>query len=190
MSIGIDNTTGHNKARAGLPTNSAGTTPEKDYPMTTQLYFDYDQLTSAYEQAAQHDMPQAWRNALERAFDLLLASDGITVEYGPMGDILQARIPSQSEPGRVYEVNGHCQCEAGQRGQPCAHRAAKRLLNIAHEQQSGRRVVNLPAMQRLAADDLLKPEDDRPRHMTAQQWAAEKTARAYAASGIGDLFPD
>jgi hypothetical protein len=45
-------------------------------------------------------------------------------------------------------------------------------------------------MQRLTADDLFKPEDGRPRHMTGQQWTKEVNARAYAASGIGDLFAD
>jgi hypothetical protein len=43
---------------------------------------------------------------------------------------------------------------------------------------------------RRADDDLFKPEDDRPRHMTGEQWTKEVNARAYAASGIGDLFND
>jgi hypothetical protein len=154
------------------------------------VYFEADELTSAYEHAAAHTMPQAWRNALEKAYDLLLASDAIEVQYGGFGNIDLAWIPSQTETGKTYIVNGECSCTAGQRGQPCTHRAAKRLLNIAHEQQAARQVVSLPEMQRLTADDLFKPEDGRPRHMTGQQWAAETTARAYAASGIGDLFAD
>jgi hypothetical protein len=97
---------------------------------------DCDQLTSAYEQASAREMSQAWRNALERAFDLLLASDGITVEYGPMGDIAHAYIPSQSEPGKTHHVNGQCDCKAAQHGLPCAHRAAKRLLTICWEEAS------------------------------------------------------
>jgi hypothetical protein len=88
-----------------------------------------------------------------------------------MGGILLARIPSQSEPGRVYEVNGHCQCEAGQHGRPCAHRAAKRLLSIASEQAAARQVTTLAQAQALEADDLFKAEDETP------EQAAQRVAR-------------
>jgi hypothetical protein len=106
--------------------------------MTSTVYYDYDQLTSAYEQASRHDMPANWHRALDRGYDLLLASDAITVIYGPLGSIDLAYIPSQSEPGKTHHVNGQCDCEAGQHGKPCAHRAAKRLLNIANEQAAQR----------------------------------------------------
>jgi hypothetical protein len=127
-----------------------------------QVYYTADELEAAYEHAAAHEMPQAWRRALDRGYDLLLASDAISVVFGPMGGILLARIPSQSEPGRVYEVNGHCQCEAGQRGQPCAHRAAKRLLSIASEQAAARQVTTPTQARTLVEDDLFKPEDETP----------------------------
>jgi hypothetical protein len=140
------------------------------------VYYEADELQAAFDQAAAHDMPATWRRALEKAYDLLLQSDAITVIYGPMGSIDLAYIPSQSEPGTTHLVNGHCTCQAGQNGKPCAHRAAKRLLNIANEQAAARVVTSLPEMQRLTADDLFKPEDGRPRHMTAEQWAAETTA--------------
>jgi hypothetical protein len=136
-----------------------------------QVYYDYDQLTSAYEHAAAHDMPQAWRNALEKAYDLLLQSDAITVIYGPMGGILMAYIPSQSEPGRTYLVNGTCSCTAGQNGRPCAHRAAKRLLNIASEQAAAKQVTTLAQARTLVEDDLFKPEDETP------EQAAQRVAR-------------
>jgi hypothetical protein len=137
----------------------------------TQVYYNADELEAAYAHASAHDMPQAWRNALERAYDLLLASDEISVQVGPMGGILLARIPSQSEPGRVYEVNGHCQCEAGQHGRPCAHRAAKRLLSIASEQAAARQVRTVEQARTLKADDLFKPEDETP------EQAAQRVAR-------------
>jgi hypothetical protein len=137
----------------------------------TQVYYNADELEAAYAHASRHDMPQAWRNALERAYDLLLASDEISVQVGPMGGIVYARIPSQSEPGRVYEVNGHCQCEAGQHGRPCAHRAAKRLLSIASEQAAAKQVRTLAQAQALDADDLFKPEDETP------EQAAQRVAR-------------
>jgi hypothetical protein len=105
-------------------------------------------------------MPQAWRNALDKGYNLLLQSDAITVISGPLGSIDLAYIPSQSEPGTTYLVNGHCTCQAGQNGKPCAHRAAKRLLNIAN-QQAAARTMAVPAQQAAAApvdDDLFKPE--------------------------------
>jgi hypothetical protein len=141
-----------------------------------------DELQAAYEHASQHDMPQPWRNALDKAYNLLLESGAISVVYGANGSIAHAYIPSQSEPGKTYLVNGdgECQCQAGQHGKPCAHRAAKRLLSIAAKKQAAwAQPVETPAKQAAAQpwnDDLFKPEDGRPRHMTAEQWAAETTA--------------
>jgi hypothetical protein len=95
-----------------------------------------DALDAAYEHASRQDMPQAWRNALNKGYSLLLQSGGITVIYAADGSIAHAHIPSQSEPGTTYLVNGHCTCQAGQHGKPCAHRAAKRLLSIAAKKQA------------------------------------------------------
>jgi hypothetical protein len=135
------------------------------------LYFEADALQAAYAHASRHDMPQAWRNALERAYDLLLASDAISVVFGAMGGLLLAYIPSQSEPGRVYQVNGTCSCTAGQNGRPCAHRAAKRLLSIASEQAAARQVRTVEQARTLEADDLFKAEDETP------EQAAQRVAR-------------
>jgi hypothetical protein len=107
-------------------------------------------------------MPANWRRALDRGYDLLLASDAIRVEVGPMGGIVLAHIPSQSDASTVYQVNGHCQCEAGQHGRPCAHRAAKRLLSIASEQAAAKQVTTLAQARTLEADDLFKAEDETP----------------------------
>jgi hypothetical protein len=112
-------------------------------PAETMYNPERDELEAAYTQAAQHDMPSRWRRALERGYDLLLSSGPIVVQYDPMGDIAHAHIPSQSEAGTMHLVNGQCDCTAGQYGNPCAHRAAKRLLAICHEQQAAR--LNHPA---------------------------------------------
>lgn len=138
----------------------------------TTVYYNADELEAAYEQASQHEMPQVWRNALERAYDLLLASDAIAVEFGPMGDITHAHIPSQSEPGKTHYVNGTCDCTAAQNGKPCAHRAAKRLLNIAHEQTAARTVPQGKTWN----DDLCKPEDET--HEARAQRIARKRSSA------------
>jgi hypothetical protein len=105
--------------------------PVPEEPAETVCTPSLDALEAAYEYASQQDMPQAWRNALNKGYSLLLQSGGITVIYAADGSIAHAHIPSQSEPGTTYLVNGECQCTAGQHGKPCAHRAAKRLLNIA-----------------------------------------------------------
>jgi hypothetical protein len=118
------------------------------------LYFEADDLQAAYEQALQHDMPRAWRNALDKGYDLLMASDAIRVEFNGFGAIALAYIPSQREQGVTYAVNGHCDCEAGQRGKPCAHRAAKRLLSIASEQAAARQVTTLAQARRLTAEEI------------------------------------
>jgi hypothetical protein len=151
-------------------------------------------LEAVYRAAQAREMSEAWRNALERGYDLLLQSDIILVEFDKRGSIHTADIPSQTQQGTVYHVNGSCACTASQHDRPCAHRAAKKLLQRAWEHS---RPNDKPAHKPLPFaqvitehDDLFKPEDGRPRHMTGQQWAAEATARAYAASGIGDLFPD
>jgi hypothetical protein len=94
---------------------------------------DCDQLTRAYVQASAREMSQAWHNALDSAYNLLLASNGVAVEYGSDGSISVAHIPSATEPGRTYTVNGACQCRAYEHERPCWHRAAKRLLAICHE---------------------------------------------------------
>jgi hypothetical protein len=162
--------------------------------MTTLFYSSMESLEAAYRAAQAREMSQAWRNALERGYDLLLQSDIILVEFDEQGRIHTADIPSQTQEDTVYTVNGHCSCQAAQRDRPCAHRAAKKLLQRAWERS---RPNDRPAHKALPFaqvitehDDLFKPEDGRPRHMTAKQWASETTARAYAASGIGDLFPD
>jgi hypothetical protein len=150
------------------------------------LYFEADALQAAYAHASAHDMPQAWRNALERAYDLLLASDEISVQVGPMGGILMAYIPSQSEPGRAYQVNGHCQCEAGQHGRPCAHRAAKRLLSIASEQAAAKQVRTLAQARTLTTNDVTA----RPIIGTHRDGTPMRTTPEQAMREMSELFAD
>jgi hypothetical protein len=82
-----------------------------------------------------------------------------------MGDIVQALIPSQSGAGKTHLVNGQCDCTAGQYGNPCAHRAAKRLLAICHENTTEpapalTRENAFPAWAcRARPDDLFKDEE-------------------------------
>jgi hypothetical protein len=130
--------------------------------MTQTVYYTADELETAYAQASAHEMTQAWRNALDRAYDLLLASGPITVDMDGFGAITLALIPSQRQPGLNYPVNGTCSCTAGQNGRPCAHRAAKRLLSIASEQAAAKQVRTVEQARTLEADDLFKAEDETP----------------------------
>jgi hypothetical protein len=90
------------------------------------------ELDAAYTQASAHDMPQAWRKALDAAYCWLLELDGCAVEYADES-IAVAHIPSATEPGVTYRVNGECQCKAHEHNRPCWHRAARRLLAICCE---------------------------------------------------------
>jgi hypothetical protein len=145
--------------------------PVPEEPAETVCNPSLDALDAAYGQASRHDMSPRWRRALERGYELLRASGPIVVQYGPMGDIAQALIPSQTEAGVMYLVNGQCDCTAAQHGNPCAHRAAKRLLAICHEQQAARLKHSAPAPAltrenafpawacRARPDDLFKDEE-------------------------------
>src|SRR5262249_38347490 len=49
----------------------------------------------------------------------------------------------------TYHVNGHCGCKAGALGQPCKHRAAKRLLEMYNEDKASRDALSsAPADER------------------------------------------
>jgi hypothetical protein len=125
---------------------------------------DCDELASAYEQAGAKPMNDRWRNALEAAYNWLLESDGVAVEYAADGSISVAHIPSATEQGRTYAVNGACACQAAQHNRPCWHRAAKRLLCICHDSAARlelpKRENAFPAWAcRARPDDLFKDED-------------------------------
>lgn len=149
--------------------------------MTTQVYYTADELEAAYTQASAHTMPDRWRNALDRAYDLLLASDAISVEFDGFGAIALAYIPSQRHAGKVHTTNGTCDCEAAQAGQPCTHRAAKRLLNIAHEYRAAHpqqgRTLTLAEVQQMTPAELL----NKPAHPQQQPVPAPS-------AGADDLF--
>jgi hypothetical protein len=164
--------------------SAAGNTGGK--PMTTQVYYEADELQAAYTHASAHEMPQAWRNALERAYDLLLASGPITVDMDGFGAITLALIPSQRQPGLNYPVNGTCSCTAGQNGRPCAHRAAKRLLSIASEQAAARQVRTVEQARTLTTNDVTA----RPIIGTHRDGTPMRVSREQAFAEMDELFAD
>src|SRR5688572_7258245 len=80
-------------------------------------------LAAARTEAAQHT---AWINAINRA---ALNLEACTWAFD--GEIL--RIASASGCGRYTVTVAGCECKAAQKGQPCWHRAAWRLLRKAAE---------------------------------------------------------
>lgn len=74
-------------------------------------------------------------NALRKAVHMNAAALVTRVEYGFY------TVPSATEPGRVYAVQGTaadgsdhlCNCPAGQNGHPCWHSAAVRLRRTQEE---------------------------------------------------------
>jgi hypothetical protein len=67
---------------------------------------------------------KAWISAIDKAYDYLLTSDDVILA----ADDGSALIPSSTGDDVHYAANGDCACKAGQRGKPCWHRAAARLI--------------------------------------------------------------
>lgn len=90
------------------------------------LDFIVDAVDTARQAAA--GSPR-WLRAIDSAYDYLLQQD--VLSYDAAAHAL--RVESASEPGKVYESNGDCQCRAAELGNPCWHRAAARLVRRAFE---------------------------------------------------------
>jgi len=73
-----------------------------------------------------------WVNAVTKAFNQLV--EGVRFERQHDGTFV---FPSRTRSGVAHRVNGVCDCEAtAEQGQPCWHRAAKRLVLLVEKQQS------------------------------------------------------
>lgn len=70
-----------------------------------------------------------WQRAIDAAWDWLLQQDSISYDAATHA----LRVESATRPGRVYEANGSCSCEAFAKGGACWHRAAARLVRRALE---------------------------------------------------------
>ena len=101
------------------------TTPEFTTIRTADLI---DALAEAVDAArVQAGASQRWQNAIDAAWDHLLQAE--TIEYRHSDHALRYR----SESGQSYTANGTCQCTAFEKGQPCKHRAAARIVFRALE---------------------------------------------------------
>ncbi len=65
-----------------------------------------------------------WANAVRRAAEELVTNPYIAMVDDHLLVLSQAT-------QQIYEVNGRCQCAAYVAGQPCKHRAMKRLVELA-----------------------------------------------------------
>jgi hypothetical protein len=91
-----------------------------------QMSVVFDALVAAYDDAAEKTVTDAkWHNAVTSAFDHLLPLDSLDYH----GGVLMVQSASSDD---VYTASPtSCQCPAFQCGNPCWHRAAARLVQIA-----------------------------------------------------------
>ena len=118
--------------RGTLDTTAGETVPmvavDDEVPAPIAMAAVFDALVAAYDDAAEKTVGDAkWHNAVETAFDWLLHQDSLEYANG----VLQ--VPSASSD-TVYHVSpGVCQSDSHRRGNPCWHRAARRLVVEAVE---------------------------------------------------------
>lgn len=92
-----------------------------------------DALCLAHDYAASVVPGGPWLRALDAAWGYILQAD--TLYYDAERHAL--RVESATRPGRFYEANGSCACEAFTRGEGiCWHRAAARLVARALDLQA------------------------------------------------------
>jgi hypothetical protein len=101
---------------------------EINAPIAMALVFDA--LVEAYDDAAEKTVADAkWHNAVTSAFDHLLPLDSLDYANG----VLQVQSATSAT---VYAASPtSCQCTAFKRGNPCWHRAAARLVQLAVEKK-------------------------------------------------------
>jgi hypothetical protein len=82
-----------------------------------------DALVDAYDAALLKTAGDSrWHNAVTTAFDWLLQQDSLDYADGVL------HVPSASSETVYHVGTGVCQCESHKRGNPCWHRAARRLV--------------------------------------------------------------
>lgn len=130
-----------------------------------QIYSVASVISSSIEQCtriadAERDR---WFNALAKASAQLL--EGVRFEQDDTGFVF----PSRTRTGIAHHVNGNCDCEAAEDGQPCWHRAAAKMLQLLLDANQG-------------SD--CKPEA--PRHKPRSQ--SQRISQAQAQADIDELF--
>jgi hypothetical protein len=116
--------------RGTLDTAEGETVPmvavDDDAPAPIAMAGVFDALVAAYDDAAEKTVTDAkWHNAVTSAFDHLLPLDAPDYANG----VLQ--VQSATSDAVYHASSTQCQCHAFTRGNPCWHRAAARLCQIA-----------------------------------------------------------
>jgi len=75
-----------------------------------------------------------WLNGIDSGYSWLLEQDSISF------DVERHELTFTSESGNEYKANGICGCTAFQKGNPCRHRSAARLVRRALETQPFTRI--------------------------------------------------
>lgn len=127
-----------------------------------QIYSVASVISSSIEQCSRiaDTERDRWFNALAKASAQLM--EGVRFEQDANG----FTFPSRSRSGIAHHVNGCCDCEAAEDGQPCWHRAAAKMLQILLDANAG---------------NDSKPET--PRHKPRQ-----RISQAQAQAEIDELF--
>jgi hypothetical protein len=116
--------------RGTLDTTAGETVPmvqvDDEVPAPVAMAVVFEALVAAYDDAAEKTVADAkWHNAVTSAFDHLLPLDALDYHDG----VLQVQSASSDD---VYAASPtSCQCHAFTRGNPCWHRAAARLVQLA-----------------------------------------------------------
>ena len=99
---------------------------DNDAPAPIAMAVVFEALVNAYDVAADATVANSrWHNAVCAAFDHLLPLDALDYHDG----VLQVQSASSDD---VYTASPtSCQCHAFTRGNPCWHRAAARLVQLA-----------------------------------------------------------
>jgi hypothetical protein len=117
--------------RRGTLTTTAGETvsmvavdDEVNAPIAMAVVFEA--LVHAYDVAADATVTDAkWHNAVTSAFDHLLPLDSLDYANGVL------MVQSATSDAVYHASSTQCQCHAFKRGNPCWHRAAARICQIA-----------------------------------------------------------
>jgi len=103
-----------------------------------------DDLASAIDEirCSTANTNRPWMRALDAAWDHILQQEVISYD----AEAHAIRVASATQPGKVYEANGECQCAAFVKGNGiCWHRAAARLVHRAHDVGARRELASLAA---------------------------------------------
>ena len=101
---------------------------DDDAPEAIPMAVVFDALVAAYDAAAEKTVADAkWHNAVTSAFDHLLPLDSLDYANGVL------TVQSATSDAVYHASPTQCQCHAFTRGNPCWHRAAARLVQLAVE---------------------------------------------------------